>query len=114
MKNRIWLIALALTVLGAGRIGAETIQLKDRNSISAAVIKESADHVYVDLGFDILKIPRTAIASIDAPSASAHPASSAMPAESKGLYTLGNPQVYSTVEGVQEGVKSMFNKIFNK
>ena len=101
MKNRIWLIALALTVLGAGRIGAETIQLKDRNSISAAVIKESADHVYVDLGFDILKIPRTAIASIDAPSASAHPASSAMPAESKGLYTLGNPQVYSTVEGVQ-------------
>ncbi len=101
MKHCIWLIALAFTLLGAGGSRAETIQLKDHNRISAPVIKESADHVYVDLGFDILKIPRNVIASIDAPGASAQPAPSAMPSESKGLYTLGNPQVYSTVEGVE-------------
>ena len=101
MKHRIWLIALAVTFLGAGGSGAETIQLKDHNRISAPVIKESADLVYVDLGFDILKIPRNAIASIDAPGASAAPAPSTASTESKGLYTLGNPQVYSTVEGVQ-------------
>ncbi len=101
MKHRIWLIVLAFTFLGAGASGAETIQLKDRNRISAPVIKESADLVYVDLGFDILKIPRTAIASIDAPGVSAAPAPPTAPTGSKGLYTLGNPQVYSTVEGVQ-------------
>ena len=101
MKHRIWLIVLAFTILGAGGSGAETIQLKDHNRISAPVIKESADHVYVDLGFDILKIPRNAIASIDAPGASNPSASSTASTASKGLYTLGNPQVYSTVEGVQ-------------
>jgi serine protease Do len=101
MKHRLWFIVLTVTLLGAGRSGAETIQLKDHNRISAPVIKESADHVYVDLGFDILKIPRNAIASIDVPAASASPAPSSASSESKGLYTLGNPQVYSTVEGVQ-------------
>jgi len=101
MKHRIWLIALAALALGAGRIGAETIQLKDHNRISAPVIKKSADHVYVDLGFDILKIPRAAIVGIDATPATAPPVSSGMPADSKGLYTLDNPQVYSTVEGVR-------------
>ena len=64
MKIRIALMALTFMAVVAGGARAEIIQLKDRNSISAPVIKESVDHVYVDLGFDILKIPRTSIAGV--------------------------------------------------
>jgi len=83
-----------------GDVAADTIVLKDRNQISAPVIKESTEHVYVDLGFDILKIPRGSIASIGRPSPPLLKTSSSTTA-SKALYDLGNPQLHSTAEGVQ-------------
>lgn len=101
MKIRIALMVMTIMAAVAVGVGAETIQLKDRNSISAPVIKESADHVYVDLGFDILKIPRTSIAGIDTSPPSGPQPPSASAAAGHGLYTLGNPRVHSTVEGVQ-------------
>jgi len=100
MQKTVTLI-IFLTVLGiCGGADADTIVLKDRNSISAPIIKESSEHVYVDLGFDILKIPRGSIARIGASSATAVSTPSS-PAENNGLYAIGNPQVHSTVEGVQ-------------
>ena len=101
MKVHIWIITFALLAGLGGRGGAETIQLKDLNSVSAPVIKESLEHVYVDLGFDILKIPRSSIASIDNPSTALPEQAHVGPAQSKGLYTLDNPRVHSTVEGVE-------------
>ena len=101
MKTRtIAMVLILITALGSS-LCAETILLKDRNSLSAPVIKESSDHVYVDLGFDVLKIPRGAIASIGHPTTAPAGATDAMPTANKGLYNLGNPQVHSTVEGVQ-------------
>jgi serine protease Do len=100
MKKCLWLLAVLLLVALCGEAGAERIHLKDRSSISAPVIKESADDVYVDLGFDILKIPRASITGIDS-SAASPDATPGAPVERKGLYALGNPQVHSTVEGVQ-------------
>lgn len=92
---------ILLTVLAlCGDIDADTIVLKDRNRISAPVIKESSEHVYVDLGFDILKIPRESIASVGTSSASALQTSTP-PIENNGLYAIGDPQVHSTVDGVQ-------------
>ena len=90
---------IAFLILGGGA-AAETIVLKGHHRITAPVLKESGEHVYLDLGFDVLKIPRETIAAID----SAPPADQAAPpatATSKGLYTLGNPQVHSTVDGVR-------------
>lgn len=78
--------------------GAETIVLKDRSRIAAPIIKTSADNIYVDLGFDILRIPRGSIAAIERPAAPAAPRPSST---AQGLYVLGNPQVHSTAEGVQ-------------
>jgi serine protease Do len=83
-----------------GGAGAETIELKDRSRITAPIIKTSADNVYVDLGFDILRIPRGSIAAIERPAAPAAPRPSST-ATAQGLYILGNPQVHSTAEGVQ-------------
>ena len=94
------LTCLGLVLLGSG-LAAETIVLKDRNSLTAPVIKSSAEHVYVDLGFDILKIPRVSIASIGAASTPALKARPASPVQSKGLYTSGSPGLHSTVEGVE-------------
>ncbi len=99
MKNRVSLIAFLFMAIFCGGVGAETIVLKDRNRIAAPVIKETSEHLFVDLGFDILKVPRDAIASVgsSSPEALAPPAAPSQ----NGLYALGNPQVHSTVEGVR-------------
>jgi serine protease Do len=100
MRNAIVMITLLTVLALGGGVDADTIVLKDRNRISAPVIKESAGHVYVDLGFDILKIPRASIASIG-PSSASSLSAPASPIENKGLYAIGDPQAHSTVEGVQ-------------
>jgi serine protease Do len=91
-------LILMFALCGGG--GAETIILKDRSRISAPIIKTSTENVYVDLGFDILRIPQGAIAAIDRQSSPAvsKPSSAT---KNHGLYVLGNPQVHSTAEGVQ-------------
>ena len=38
-----------------------TIELANDSSSSGELIKSSASEVYIDLGFDILKIPKTSI-----------------------------------------------------
>lgn len=99
-KTLMMSVWLALFAFSSGSV-AETIVLKDRNSITAPVIKESAEHVYVDLGFDILKIPRDVITAIDSPAATRETSASPAPGVDKGLYSVGRPQVRSTVDGVR-------------
>ena len=95
-KTLIVTVVFMALALGGGA-GAETIVLKDRSRIAAPIIKTSPDNIYVDLGFDILRIPRGSIAAIDRPAAP-RPTSTVT---AQGLYVLGNPQVHSTAEGVQ-------------
>ncbi len=95
----IWGFTLAACAFGSAA-GAETIVLKDRSRISAPIIKTTPESVFVDLGFDILRIPRNAIAALeDAPGPSAP--GSPPTASAHDLYTLGNPRVHSTAEGVR-------------
>ena len=101
MKKRIiWMVFTMIAALW-GRTGAEVIHLQDRSSLSAPVIKESSEYVYVDLGFDILRIPRGSIVSIGSPPPSLSQTAAPTPITNKGLYAIGNPLVHSTVEGVQ-------------
>lgn len=44
---------------------AETIVLKDKSTVTAKIVAEKKDQVYVDLGYTILGIPRNHIAKID-------------------------------------------------
>jgi serine protease Do len=62
-----WFVPVAVTAvgiglggLGAGRVAAapEEIGLRDGHQVTGEVIAEKANALYVDLGFDILRIPR--------------------------------------------------------
>src|SRR5438128_2432475 len=62
-----WFVPVAVTALGGwpllsggGRVEAapELIGLRDGHQVTGEVVAEKANALYVDLGFDILKIPR--------------------------------------------------------
>lgn len=63
-----WAPALGvLAALGvvAPAVGGDTVTLADGTSITATILKENADFVWVDVGFDVIRIPRASVASID-------------------------------------------------
>jgi serine protease Do len=53
-------VALAL---GIG-VRAELIQLRDGAALTAKIVSEKKDHVYVDLGFSVLAVPRAEIVKV--------------------------------------------------
>src|SRR4051812_38406692 len=62
-----WFVTVAATALGIvpvcsgwGRVEAapEVIGLRDGHQVTGEVVAEKANALYVDLGFDILRIPR--------------------------------------------------------
>ncbi len=59
-----WLAIAGMLGLLAGARG-ETIHLAGGQMIRAQVLREYSDHVVVDLGFNLLSIPRRAITGID-------------------------------------------------
>jgi len=56
-------IALSLLLVGMGR--AEVITLKGGQVLHADVLREYPEHIVVDLGFDLLSIPRQQIQAIE-------------------------------------------------
>ena len=63
-KMFVRLSTVGLAVLGIGSCGAETIQLKDKASVTGRIVVEKRDAVFVDVGYTILSIPRGSIARI--------------------------------------------------
>jgi serine protease Do len=57
-----FVFALLAGGLGTGR--TETIQLKDKGSVSGKILAEKRDQVVVDLGFTVLSIPKNYISKI--------------------------------------------------
>src|SRR3954466_12577847 len=62
-----WFVPVAVTAFGgllsqagSGRVDAapELIGLRDGHQVTGEVVAEKANALYVDLGFDILRIPR--------------------------------------------------------
>ena len=64
MTRTLTCILSALTLAGASA-PAEIIRLRGGQTISADVLRESSERVIVDLGFDLIDIPRAAIQSIE-------------------------------------------------
>ncbi|TWT43926.1 putative serine protease HhoB precursor [Phycisphaerae bacterium RAS1] len=60
-----------ILLLAAAAAPADVIFLNDGRQIHAEILREHADRVIVDLGFDVLAVPRSAIASIDKAAATA-------------------------------------------
>ncbi len=68
MTRYLWLTWIGLNAV-SGAIAAEIV-LRDGAKITAEVLREDAERVVVDLGFDLLSIPRRAIVSLQQASAS--------------------------------------------
>ncbi len=64
LKKRSWTVPVVLFVLFASVNHAEIIRLKSGQELSANIIKSDKDIVWCDLGFDILRLPRSEIAEI--------------------------------------------------
>lgn len=58
-------LAVALAICFSSLCAAEIIHLADGGTITANVLREYPDRVVVDLGYDVLSIPRSQITAID-------------------------------------------------
>lgn len=54
-------LLLALTLPAAG----DTVTLADGTSITAPILKENAEFVWLDAGFDVIRVPRASVVSIE-------------------------------------------------
>jgi serine protease Do len=71
-----FIASIFVTVCGLQLAGAETIQLRDKISITGPILAEKSDHVVVDLGFTVLSIPKSQISKISKDQAPKEQASS--------------------------------------
>ncbi|MDD5141204.1 MAG: trypsin-like peptidase domain-containing protein [Verrucomicrobiales bacterium] len=55
---------LALILCAANLASADTIQLKDKAAVTGKILAEKPDAVVVDVGYTVLVVPRSSIASI--------------------------------------------------
>lgn len=65
--------AVILVLALGGTCAAATIQMKNGSSLVGKVLKEDAETVWLDVGYDILRLPRAAIKSMDAGGAATQP-----------------------------------------
>lgn len=63
MIARLAVVAL-VSAVGLASVSADTLQLKDRSSVSGKILTEKRDAVFVDLGYTVLSVPRDRIAKI--------------------------------------------------
>lgn len=57
-------VLLALALFAASLASADTLQLKDKSAITGKILAEKPDAVVVDVGYTVLIVPRSSIASI--------------------------------------------------
>src|SRR5262245_43757752 len=99
----VWL----LLVCAEQAILAETIQLKDKATVSGKILAEKHDQVVVDIGYTVLVIPRNQIAKISRPDAPEPAAVAAKPAP--------NPKPSADAEGASaREPKAGFYSVPNK
>ena len=67
------LASLLLVGASAGWSGQEVIQLKDGHQVTGEVVAEKPGALFVDLGFDVIRIPRDQVVSRGKPGEAIHP-----------------------------------------
>lgn len=105
MKHRATWAGIALAA--SSFAWAEVITLSEGRKIVGEVLRESSDRVIVDLGFDVLSIPRTQILSIEkdeAPATSSAPASATRSEDIFSTARLPVKSIKALAEEFGEGV----------
>jgi len=67
MRNRIMRLALAATILCTPATIADdkdTLTLEDGTTLTAIILKETSDRLWLDLGFTVIEVPRAQVVSI--------------------------------------------------
>jgi serine protease Do len=77
----------------------ETIEFGGGRHVRGPVLKETADAVFVDLGFDVLRVPTSSISRRSVDESNAADTSSV---RKKGIYFVADRQERSVVEGAEE------------
>jgi serine protease Do len=96
-----WVVPVAAAALGGilavaspARADSEIIELKDGHQVVGEVVAEKANALFVDLGFDIVRVPRDQVVSrrkgTEAVKVAASPAGSAPDVDPTGLYKTGD------------------------
>jgi serine protease Do len=88
-------IALAALTVGAA---AEQVALRGGAAVHAPVLKNTADAVVLDLGFDVLRIPQDEILEVYEDGAAVE---GTVPADTNQLYTLLSPDRATTSEAAR-------------
>jgi serine protease Do len=57
-------VVAALLASGISFAAADTIQLKDKSAVTGKILAEKSDSVFVDVGYSVIAVPRSAIVSI--------------------------------------------------
>ncbi len=104
-----WVAAVGIVILIAGRVagaaGFETVILKDGQRVTGEVVAEKVNALYIDLGFDLLRIPRDQVlrrTKNNEPEAAQRGPSRVIELDSSGFYTTGILK--------PSGVKDLVNK----
>jgi serine protease Do len=96
-----WVVPVAAATLGGilavaspARADSEIIELKDGHQVVGEVVAEKPNFLFVDLGFDIVRVPRDQVVSRrkgnEAARVAASPAGSAADVDPTGLYKTGD------------------------
>jgi serine protease Do len=81
--------ALALAALSLATARADTLNLKDDAALTGRILAEKNEQVFVDLGFTVLAVPRSAIERITRGSAPAETAAATDSPPANALYRAG-------------------------
>lgn len=93
-------LLLLLLVIGQGKTRAEVILLKGGGQVKGTILKRDLSIVVVDLGFDVLRIPRDQILEISKEKEITGKVPDRVPDRQGALYTAKPLGEKSTVEGV--------------
>ena len=102
MRRVAFLVGLALASGLTLPATAEVITLNDGQVVRAQLIREYADYLVVDLGYDALSIPRRHIASVEAADADAGGPTEATARETEHLYSTNPGLKPQTVKQLAE------------
>jgi len=96
-----WVVPVAAAALGGilwvaplARAGSEVIELKDGHQVVGEVVAEKPNVLFVDLGFDVVRVPRDQVVSRrkgdEAAKVAASPAGASFDVDPSGFYKSGD------------------------
>jgi serine protease Do len=101
------LCAAALALVPAGLLRADAIELSSGHKVEGEVLKETADAVWVDIGVEIVRIPKDRIHTRTAAPGAGHSTADSETAKDEGIYRTAELPVRSVkalAERFGEGV----------